>query len=112
MVALGIITPISEPTDWVHPLVVMANTSGALSLTIDLSKLNKFVKRPVYFLLSPKDVVCDISPTSRYFGKLDAAHSYWKIPLDEASQLLTVFATPLGRFKCLRGVSGLCSTGE
>ena len=38
---------------------------------------------------------------ARIFSKLDAKAGYWSVPLEENSQLLTTFRTPIGRF-CFR----------
>ena len=44
--------------------------------------------------------------------KLDANSGYCQMKLDEDSQLLTTFITPLGRFCCTRGPYGLSSMQE
>ena len=44
--------------------------------------------------------------------KLDANSGYCQMKLDEGSQLLTTFITPLGRFCCTRGPFGLSSMQE
>ena len=52
-------------------------------------------------------------PTSaRKFATLDAKAGYWQIPLDEASQELTTFITPWGRYKFLRNPMGLTSAQD
>ena len=48
-----IIQPVNHPTIWCHPLVPVPKTpeDGSVSgcrLTVDFTKLNKFVKRPVH----------------------------------------------------------------
>ena len=45
-------------------------------------------------------------------SKVDANSGYWQIPLDEQSQELTTFITPIGRFCCTRGPYGLNSMQE
>ena len=44
--------------------------------------------------------------------KVDANSGYWQVPLDKASQELTTFITPIGRFCCTRGPYGLSSMQE
>ena len=47
MVRKGVITPVTDPTDWVAPLVVVQKPNGrGLRLCVDLTKLNRFVRRP------------------------------------------------------------------
>ena len=60
MMAQGIIAPISTPTDWIHPLVVVGKPNGKIRICVDLTKLNQFVKRPLHPLVSPKDAVSRI----------------------------------------------------
>ncbi len=108
----GIILPVIEPTDWTHPLVVVTKPNGKLRLCVDLTKLNKFVKRPIHPLVSPKDAISNIACGSQFFTTFDAVNGYWQIPLEKESQLLTTFITSWGRYKFLRGPMGLISTGD
>ena len=112
MVQQEIITPVTEPTDWAHPLVIVAKPNGKLRQCVDLTKLNKHVKRPFYPLVTPKDVVSNIGGRIKYISTLDATHGYWQTPLEEKSRILTTFITPWGRFKFMRGTMGLISTGD
>ena len=43
----GIITLVEGPTKWVHPLVIVAKKDGTWRLCVDLTRLNKYVRRPV-----------------------------------------------------------------
>lgn len=107
-----IIAPVTQPTSWTHPLVVVVEPNGKLRICVDMTKLNRYVKRPYYPLVSPKDAVASITNGAKFFSTFDALHGYWQIPLDEESQLLTTFITPWGRYKFLRGPMGLSSTGD
>ena len=42
-VAAGVIQPVTEATDWVHPLVVVPKRNGGIRSCVDLQKLNKYV---------------------------------------------------------------------
>ena len=44
--AQGIITKVSEPTDWVKSLVCVTKLNGSLRLCLDPKDLNKAIKRP------------------------------------------------------------------
>ena len=114
MVQHGIIAPLGEePSDWCHPLVLVAKTNGSgVRICIDLTKLNKFVKRPLHPSTTPREAVSNIPVASKYFSTLDAKSGYWQLPLHEESQHLTTFLTPWGRFKFLRAPMGLVSTGD
>lgn len=72
MVAAQIIQPVSEPTEWCHPIVIVPKKgTSEIRLTVNLSKLNKQVSRPVHPMRSPRDTVANLNQ-SRYFTKLDA----------------------------------------
>ena len=112
MVTQCIIAPVPEPTEWTHPLVVVAKRDGTPRICVDLTNLNRFVKRPLHPTQTPKQAVSRVSPSAKYFCTYDAKHGYWQIPLAEESQHLTTFITPWGRYKFLRGPMGLMFTGD
>ena len=112
MVKQGVIEPVSRPTNWLHPLVVVPKSYGKIRLSVELTRLNRHVKRPFHPLTTPKDAVCNISSRARVYSTFDAIHGYWHVPLDDASQELTTFLTPLGRFKFIRGTMRLISVGD
>lgn len=65
MVAQNIIEPVTEPTDWVHPLVVELKGNGTVRICVDLSKLNCHVRRPLHPLVTPKDAVSSVPPSAQ-----------------------------------------------
>ena len=91
---------------------MVEKADGSPRICVDLTRLNKFVKRPVYPPRSPKDAVACISGKARFFTTVDAVQGYHQVPLHEDSQHLTTFVTPWGRFKFLRGTMGLNATGD
>ena len=46
-------------------------------------------------------------PNAKVFSIIDAKTSFWQVPLDEESSLLTTFITPIGRYKFLRMPYGI-----
>ena len=113
MVRQGIIAPLGdEPSDWCHPLVLVTKSDGGMRICVDLTKLNKYVKRPLHPLVTPREAVTSIPVSAKIFSTLDAKSGYWQIPLQESSQKLTTFITPWGRFKFLQAPMGLVSTGD
>ncbi|XP_065182117.1 uncharacterized protein K02A2.6-like [Sycon ciliatum] len=112
MVADGIIAPVSEPTEWCHPIVIAEKKGTAeVRMTVDFTKLNKQVARPAHPMRAPRDVVSNLG-NAQYFIKLDARHGYWQVPLDEESRSLTTFITQWGRYQYLRNLQGLISAGD
>nr|XP_040576564.1 uncharacterized protein K02A2.6-like [Lepeophtheirus salmonis] len=109
----GIIEPLgNKPTEWCHPMVVVGKKNGKVRLTVDLTKLNKFVKRPIHPMTNPKEIISNIKPGNKYFSTFDAIKGYWQIPLHYESQDLTTFITPWGRFKFKRWPMGLNATSD
>ncbi len=108
----GIIEAVNEPTDWVHPFTVVRKPDGSLRLCVDLRMLNKYVKRPHHPVRTPKDAVRMIPPSAKIFTVFDAKSGYFQMEMDEASQLLTTFITPWGRFKHKRATMGLSCAGD
>ena len=114
LVDQGIITPVTEPTDWCAPIVVQPKKgTDRIRMCVDLSKLNRFVRRERYPSVTPAEAVTDIQQTkAKHFTVFDALKGYHQCPLDEESQKLTTFITPFGRFKYLRAPYGISSISE
>ena len=110
----GIIAKQTEPTDWCAPIVVARKkNSDRIRLCVDLSHLNRYVKRERFQSTPPAVAVADIAKSkAKYFTVFDAVKGYHQCPLDEESQLLTTFITPLGRYKFLHAPFGLSSINE
>ncbi len=82
-------------------------------MCVDLSKLNKFVRREHYPSATPLEAVADIQQSSaKHFTVFDALKGYHQCPLDEESQKLTTFITPFGRFMYRRAPYGISSISE
>ncbi|XP_031335291.1 uncharacterized protein K02A2.6-like [Photinus pyralis] len=111
MCAKGVIEPISEPTEWCAPLVIVPRRSGRMRLCVDLSQLNKAVERE-YFPIPDVNFTLGQLEGAKVFSKLDANNGFWQIPLSEDSMSLTTFITPFGRFKFRRLPFGLSSAPE
>lgn len=92
-----VITLITEPINWVAPIVVVHKPNGSIMLCIDYSKLNKFVKCE-YYPLPPVEETLAILAGAVYFSKLDANCGFYQIELEDESKKLTMFITPFGRY--------------
>ena len=104
----------TEPTKWCAPIVVTPKkNSDKICMCIDLSKLNKFVRRERYPFTTPPEAVTDIEQAkTKYFTVLDTLKGYHQCPLDEANQNLTTVITPFGCFKYLRTPYGISLISE
>ena len=111
MCEMGVISNITEATEWCAPMVPVVKKNGKIRLCVDLKQLNKSVQREVYILPTVEDISyklkgCDV------FSTLDCSSSFWQLPLDKASAKLTTFITPFGRFYFNRLPYGLASATE
>ena len=103
-----------KPTSNCAPIVIAPKkNSDRIRLCVDLSKLNRYVKRERYQSTTPAMAVADIAKSdAKYFSTFDAYKGYHQCPLDEESQDLTTFITPFGRYKYLRAPYGISSISE
>ena len=112
--AEGVIRRVTTPTEWRAPIVVTPKKGGAgVRLCVDLSQLNKYVRRELYQSPTPVEKVASIHASeARRFTVFDALKGYHQCPLAAESQLLTTFTTPFGRFAFLRAPYGVTSIAE
>ena len=103
---IGVITKVTEPTDWVSSLAVSRKSNGKLRICLDPKDLNKATKRTHHKTPTLEEITHKMSG-ARVFSKLDARHGYWSVVLDEESSFLTTFNSPFGRFRYLRLPFGL-----
>ena len=112
MVEQGVISKVERPTDWCSGLVVVPKANKTdVRLCVDLTQLNKAVKREFHPMSSVDDSLAKLS-NAQYFTRLDANSGFWQIPLDTESQLLTTFITRYGRFCFHRLCFGISSAPE
>lgn len=102
LVANEVVAPVSEPSEWVSPLVVIINKKGKLRLCVDQTRLNCFVLQPKHLTRTSSDAMAGIDSESRFFTSFDATYRYFQIPLHPSSQHLTTFMTPCDDSNFLR----------
>ena len=111
MEELGVIRPVKEPTDWCAGIIVVPKKDGSVRICVDLTHLNSSIKRERLQLPSEQETLSQLAG-AQVFSKLDAANSFWMIPLTERTQLLTTFITPYGRYCFRRLPFGISSATE
>ena len=97
MEALGVITHVDQPTDWVSSITYVQKAKGKLCLCLDLRDLNRAICHDHHKMPTVEEVAHEFA-NLHYFPKLNAHHGYWSIVLDEESSLLTTFNSPFGRY--------------
>ena len=114
LVETGVIAKLEEPTDWLSPAFFLEKPGGGLRLVTDFtaSGLNEVITRNVHPFPSSSEVQRKIHPDSRFFAKLDCIQGYHQLALDEDSQKLTAFVTPLGSYYYKRVAMGMAMSGD
>lgn len=108
MPSIGVITPVTEPTDWVSSMVAAHKKDKAeIRLCINPKDLNTALKRPHYPMCSVEEVAAQMSDAT-VFSVLDGKNSR----LDKKSSMLTTFSTAFGRYGFLRMPFGINSASE
>ena len=107
----GIISKVTEPTEWVSSMVVARKKNGKVRICIDPSDLNKSIKREHFPMNTIEDIATRLNG-SKVFSTLDANSGYFQLQLSQQSSLLTTFNSPFGRFKYLRMPMGLKCSAE
>ena len=93
----NVIQKVEEPTDWVAGMVVVSKQNGKVRICVDLTQLNKCVKRERHIMPSVDHVLAQLK-NAVVFSKLDANSGYWQSLLTQECAPLTTFITPFGRY--------------
>jgi transposase InsO family protein len=107
----GVITRVTEPTDWCSPMIVRRKPNGLLRVCMDPRYLNTFLKRATY-PLPDVDQVFTKFRGAKFFSKMDLTMGFWQVLLDEKSSYLCTFSTPYGRYRYLRLPFGISPAPE
>lgn len=111
MERLGVIEKVERPTEWCSGMVVAPKSNGKVRICVDLTQLNKSVKREVYPLPRLEETLSEIEG-SQFFSKMDANSGFWQIGLDEESRDYTAFITPFGRYVFCKMPFGISAAPE
>ncbi|XP_063923109.1 uncharacterized protein K02A2.6-like [Zophobas morio] len=111
MIKDEVIVEVREPTEYVHPIVLVNKPDNEVRICLDPQNLNNALAREHYEIPTFEEVTSDMSG-SKIFSTLDANKGFWQITLTEQASKLTTFATPFGRFKFLRLPYGISNAPE
>ena len=118
MQELGVISPVTEPTDWCAGIVVVPKSDGRVRICVYLTRLNKNVQSERHIIPSVDELGKCMFHTlaqlsgAKVFSKLDANSGFWQIKLTDKSSFLTTFITPFGRFRFNHLPFGITSAPE
>ena len=99
-----------EPThsDWAAPSLLVPKKDGTYRLVVDYRGLNKQIEKTCWPLPRINEVI-DSLEGNMYFSNIDLLLGYFQMALEEESQNVTAFITPLGLYKWKRLPVGLDS---
>ena len=106
MIDQGIITPVSEPMEWVSSFTYPQKPDGSLYICLDPKDLNKAIIWE-HYKAPTLDEITDKLSRAKVFSKLDAKDGFWSIHLDTQSSYLTTFNTHMGCYWLLHIHFGL-----
>ncbi|XP_038055799.1 uncharacterized protein K02A2.6-like [Patiria miniata] len=110
MTAQGTIARVTEPTKWIHNMVVVRKPNK-IRVCLDPHGLKKAIKHNHY----PIPTVDEVAPrlkNAKLLSVVDAKDGFLQVVLDEPSSYLTTFWTPYGRYRWLRMPFGISSAPE
>ena len=108
---LGVISKVTEPTEWCAGMVVVPKPGGKVRICVDLTKLNTKVCRERHILPSVENTLAQLAG-AKHFTKLDANSGFWQIEMEPDSAKFTTFLTPFGRYQFNRLPFGITSAPE
>eukprot|EP00731_Ephydatia_muelleri_P004849 Em0002g1025a len=111
MEAMGVISKVTEPTQWCAGMVVVPKSNGTVRICVDLKPLNDNVLREIHPLPKVDETLAQLTGAS-VFSKLDANSGFWQVPLAKESRPLTTFITPYGRYWFNKLPFGISSAPE
>ena len=80
---------------WAAPSILVKKKDGSYRLVVDYRGLNKQIEKTSWGLPRINDVI-DSLDGNCYFSNIDLTSAYFQMALDEESQNVTAFVTPMG----------------
>ena len=98
----AIIGPVTGPTPWVSPIVIVDKPNGDIRLCVNMCKPNEALLRTHHPYPTPEEILQNLNGL-KFFSKIDLKECYHQIELAESSRHLTTFKTHVGlrRYKRL-----------
>jgi hypothetical protein len=98
MQRLGIISPVNEPRQWCHAMVVARKPNGKLRICIDPQTLNPHLASEQMMMPDIEGVILNLEQ-AKILTVLDLEASFSQVRVDDDSAKLLTFTTPWGRFQ-------------
>ena len=111
LVNADIIEPVTGPTPWVSPVVVVPKKGDDIRLCVDMREANEAIVRERHPIPSVDEILYNLNG-SKVFSKLDLKWGFHQIELDEGSRDITTFVTHKGLYRYKRLMFGISSAPE
>ena len=108
---MGVIEPVTQPSQWCHRMVVVRKHDGTPRRCVDLQPLNKHCQREEWVTTTPSKQARAV-PRNTYKTVTDAWNGYHSVPLRVEDRHLTTFITPWGRYRYCRNPQGFVQGGD
>lgn len=106
MEKFGVISKVTDPTEWVNSLVIVHKANGKLRICLDPRNLNK---QREHYKMPTRDEIHAKFSRATVFSKFDASQGFWQVKLDDESAKLCTFNSPFGRYQYRRLPFGISS---
>ena len=108
LTSLKVIEPV-QFSNWAAPIVPVVKQDGSVRICGEYKLIvKKASKTDPHTLPRIEDIFASLSG-GKFFTKLDLAHSYLQVPLEEGSKEYTTIATHKGLFRYNRSPFGIAS---
>ncbi len=108
---MDIIEPVSGPTPWVNPVVIVPKSNSEIRLCLDMRQANRAIVRERYPIPTVDEILQGING-SIIFSKLDLKWGYHQLELSPESREITTFAVHNGVYRYKRLIFGVSSASE
>lgn len=97
-VAQDIIEPVTRPSEWISPILVLFKKSGEIRICVDMRRANEAIARENYPLPTFETLMTKLRG-AKWFTKLDLQNAYHQLELHADSREITTFITHVGIFR-------------
>ena len=111
LLAAGLVEPVTEPSDWVSPVVLTNKEDGGIRLCVDMTEPNKAIRRVRHVMPTIDDIKYQVNG-AKIFSKVDLTNGYHQLELKKCSRNITTFSTHKGIFRFRRLNFGTNSASE
>ena len=117
LVSLDVIERVTEPAQWVNPLVTVEKraenekTQGDVRLCIDMRRANQAIIRERHPVPTIEETLQEMAG-GNFFSKIDLNMAYHQVELHPESREITTFAAPGGLYRYKRLMFGVNMASE